>query len=199
MLRHGGGGVGQTPDYWDNAYFDDTYFLNGTPTKFKGFCTDIFFENAKKFITEQADADKPFLAYIATNAPHGPLHAPVESAKKYADQDLIRANFFGMIDNIDTNVGELRSFLEKKHLAENTIFIFTTDNGTAHGRDVFNADMRGKKGSEYDGGHRVPFFVYWPAGELNRPKDVKPIAHAVDVLPTLIDLCKLKTDPSLGF
>jgi len=199
VLRHGGGGVGQTPDYWNNAYFDDTYFLNGTPTKFKGFCTDVFFEGAKQFITEQAESNQPFVAYISTNAPHGPLHAPVESAKKYADQDSTRANFFGMIDNIDTNVGQLRSFLKERNLAENTIFIFTTDNGTAYGKDVYNADMRGKKGSEYDGGHRVPFFVYWPAGELNRPKDVKPIAHAVDVLPTLIELCKLKTDDSLKF
>ena len=199
VLRHGGGGVGQTPDYWNNAYFDDTYFLNGTPTKFKGYCTDIFFEGAKKFITEQVEAKRPFVAYISTNAPHGPLHAPVESAKKYADQDLTRANFFGMIDNIDTNVGQLRAFLEKKDLAENTIFIFTTDNGTAYGKDVYNADMRGNKGSEYDGGHRVPFFVYWPAGEFNRPKDIKPITHAVDVLPTLIELCKLQPDSSLKF
>ena len=199
VLRHGGGGVGQTPDVWDNAYFDDTYFLNGTPTKFKGYCTDVFFENAKQFITEQAEANKPFVAYISTNAPHGPLHAPEESAKKYADQNKKLANFFGMIDNIDTNVGQLRAFLAEKNLAENTIFIFTTDNGTAGGKNVFNAQMRGKKGSQYDGGHRVPFFVYWPAGELNRPTDVKPITHAVDVLPTLIDLCKLKVDDKLQF
>ena len=199
VLRHGGGGVGQTPDFWDNAYFDDTYFLNGTPTKFKGYCTDVFFENAKQFITEQAEANKPFVAYISTNAPHGPLHAPEESAKKYADQNKKLANFFGMIDNIDTNVGQLRAFLAEKNLAENTIFIFTTDNGTAGGQNVFNAQMRGKKGSQYDGGHRVPFFVYWPAGELNRPTDVKPITHAVDVLPTLIDLCKLKVEDKLQF
>ena len=199
VLRHGGGGVGQTPDVWDNAYFDDTYFLNGTPTKFKGYCTDIFFENAKQFITEQDEANKPFVAYISTNAPHGPLHAPEESAKKYADQNKKLANFFGMIDNIDTNVGQLRAFLAEKNLAENTIFIFTTDNGTAGGNKVFNAQMRGKKGSQYDGGHRVPFFVYWPAGELNRPTDVKPITHAVDVLPTLIDLCKLKVDTEYNF
>ena len=199
VLRHGGGGVGQTPDFWDNAYFNDTYFLNGTPTKFEGYCTDVFFENAKKFITEQAEADKPFVAYISTNAPHGPLHAPEESAKKYADQDLKLANFFGMIDNIDTNVGKLREFLVEKNLAENTIFVFTTDNGTAYGKNVYNSDMRGKKGSQYDGGHRVPFFVHWPAGKLNRPTDVKPITHAVDVLPTLIDLCKLKPDAALEF
>ena len=199
VLRHGGGGVGQTPDFWDNAYFDDTYFLNGTPTKFKGYCTDVFFENAKQFITEQAEANKPFVAYISTNAPHGPLHAPEASAEKYANQNKKLANFFGMIDNIDSNVGQLRAFLAEKNLAENTIFIFTTDNGTAGGQNVFNAQMRGKKGSQYDGGHRVPFFVYWPAGELNRPTDVKPITHAVDVLPTLIDLCKLKVEDKLQF
>ena len=91
------------------------------------------------------------MAYISTNAPHGPLHAPEESAKKYADQNKKLANFFGMIDNIDTNVGQLRAFLAEKNLAENTIFIFTTDNGTAGGKNVFNAQMRGKKGSQYDG------------------------------------------------
>ena len=48
VLRHGGGGIGQTPDYWDNAYFNDTYFLNGKPTKFSGYCTDVFFDEARK-------------------------------------------------------------------------------------------------------------------------------------------------------
>ena len=199
VLRHGGGGVGQTPDIWDNAYFDDSYYLNGKPTKFKGYCTDVFFNNAKQFITEQAEANKPFVAYISTNAPHGPLHAPEASAKKYADRNLNLANFYGMIDNIDTNVGQLRAFLDEKNLTDNTIFIFTTDNGTAYGKNVFNAKMRGNKGSQYDGGHRVPFFVYWPAGNLNRPTDVKPVTHAVDVLPTLIELCKLKADAELKF
>ena len=199
VLRHGGGGVGQTPDYWNNAYFDDTYFLNSKPTKFKGYCTDVFFENAKQFITEQAEANQPFVAYISTNAPHGPLHAPEESSKKYTEQGARVANFFGMIDNIDTNVGQLRTFLAEKNLAENTIFIFTTDNGTAGGAKIHNAGMKGKKGSQYDGGHRVPFFVYWPAGNLNRPTDVKPLTHAVDVLPTLIDLCKLKIDSKINF
>jgi arylsulfatase B len=192
VLRHGGGGVGQTPDYWDNAYFDDTYFLNGKPTKFKGFCTDVFFENAKLFIAEQADAKKPFVAYISTNAPHGPLHSPEASAAKYAQQPKNVANFFGMIDNIDDNVGKLRAFLDEKQLTENTIFIFTTDNGTATGEKVFNAGLRGRKGSQFDGGHRVPFFLHWPAGGINRPVDVQPLTHAVDVLPTLIDLCKIK-------
>lgn len=192
VLRHGGGGVGQTPDYWDNAYFDGSYWHNGKPEAANGYCTDVFFDYAKKFIKNQKAANKPFLAYISTNAPHGPLHCPEEFSKPYIGKHGSKVgNFFGMIANIDDNVSKLRDFLSKEGLADNTIFIFTTDNGTASGAGVFNAEMRGKKGSEYDGGHRVPFFVHWPNGNMKSASDVKPITHAVDVLPTLMELCNV--------
>ncbi len=189
VMRHGGGGVGQTPDYWDNAYFDGTYFHNGKPEPVSGFCTDVWFDYAKRFITQQKQAGKPFLAYIATNAPHGPMHSPEECSVPYDEQGTRVANFYGMIANIDQNVGRLRAFLDEQDLTKNTIFIFMTDNGTSSGGKVFNAGMRGFKGSEYDGGHRVPFFVYWPAGGLTGGRDVAPVTAHVDVLPTLIDLC----------
>jgi arylsulfatase B len=96
-----------------------------------------------------------------------------------------------MIANIDENVGKMRKWLDQKGLADNTIFIFMTDNGTASGEKVFNSGMRGKKGSEYEGGHRVPFFVHWPKGNLAHGKDVKPVTGHIDVLPTLIELCGL--------
>ncbi len=201
VLRHGGGGVGQTPDYWDNAYFDGSYFHNGKPVPAKGFCTDVFFDYAKDFIKTQKAAGKPFLAYVSTNAPHGPLHCPVEFSQPYLDEKHPQglANFFGMITNIDDNVGRLREFLDAEGLSENTIFIFTTDNGTAGGDKVFNAQMRGKKGSPYDGGHRVPFFIRWPAGEMTAATDVQPISHAVDVLPTLIELCGINSPTNVDF
>jgi arylsulfatase B len=201
VLRHGGGGVGQTPDYWDNAYFDGSYWHNGTPVPAQGYCTDVFFDYAKSFIKQSQADGKPFLAYISTNAPHGPLHAPEESAKPYLKNNKKGlAHFYGMIANIDDNVGKLRKFLSDEGLAENTIFIFTTDNGTAGGDKVFNAQMRGKKGSAYDGGHRVPFFMHWPAdAELNSGKDVTQLSHAVDVLPTLISLCKIPAPENIAF
>ena len=199
VMRHGGGGVGQTPDYWNNAYFDGAYYHNGVPEAVDGFCTDVWFDHAERFIAQQKQAGKPFFAYIATNAPHGPMHAPESASAPYADQPLHLRNFFGMIANIDQNVGRLRMFLDQQGLAENTIFIFTTDNGTAAGEAIFNAGMRGKKGSQYDGGHRVPFFVYWPAGNLVGGRDVKPITAHVDVLPTLIDLCQIDAPPSVQF
>lgn len=201
VMRHGGGGVGQTPDYWDNAYFDGSYFHNSKPEPVKGFCTDVFFDYARRFIEKQADAGKPFFAYIATNAPHGPMHSPPEFAKPYEDQGLqtALAHFFGMIANIDDNVGKLRAWLAEKGLAENTIFIYTTDNGSSSGSRIFNADMRGAKGSEYDGGHRVPFFLYWPAGGFTGGRDVEPIAAHVDVAPTLIDLCGIPAPAGVKF
>lgn len=199
VLRHGGGGVGQTPDYWDNAYFDGRYWHNGTPEPVTGFCTDVFFDYAKRFIKREADRNVPFLAYISTNAPHGPMHAPEEDSAPYAELGVATANFFGMIANIDRNVGELRAFLKQEGLEENTVFIFTTDNGTSSGDRVFNAGMRGKKGSPYDGGHRVPFFIHWPAGDLGGGRDVRPITAHVDILPTLIDLCGIDAPSGLRF
>lgn len=199
VMRHGGGGVGQTPDFWDNAYFDGSYFHNSKPEPVKGFCTDVWFDYAKKFIKSQKKAGKPFLTYIATNAPHGPMHAPPEFSKPYEHLGVGTANFLGMIANIDRNVGLLRSFLADEGLAENTIFIFTTDNGTSSGDKVFNAGMRGKKGSEYDGGHRVPFFIHWPGGNLTGGRDVEPITAYVDVVPTLIELCDIAAPKGVKF
>lgn len=188
VYRHGGGGVGQTPDLWDNAYFDGQYFHNGEIAPAKGFCTDVFFRQANQFIRDSAKANKPFFAYISTNAPHGPLHCPQDYMDKYADQKDGIAAFYGMITNIDDNVGRTRKLLNELDIAENTIFIFTTDNGTASGANVFNAGMRGKKGSEYDGGHRVPFMCYWPAAGMNQKHVSDRLTHAVDIAPTLLDM-----------
>ncbi len=192
VLRHGGGGVGQTPDFWDNAYFDDTYFRNGKPEPQQGFCTDVFFRAAQDYIAKQQDAKQPFFAYIATNAPHGPFHAPPSFSQPFEKMETGLANFLGMIANIDDNVGRLREFLDDRNLTKNTIFVFTTDNGTAMGHKVFTAGMRGHKGSEYDGGHRVPFMIHWPEGKLAGGRDVEPICAHVDVMPTLLDLCGIE-------
>ncbi len=199
VLRHGGGGVGQTPDYWNNAYFDGSYYHNGEPTPVEGFCTDVFFRAARDFIKAQKEAEQPFLAYIATNAPHGPMHAPPEASEPYSDQNVNLANFYGMIANIDDNVGQLRKFLDEEGLTDNTIFIFTTDNGTSSGARIFNAGMKGSKGSEFDGGHRVPFFLHWPDGGFAESRDVTEITAHVDIVPTLLAMCGVEAPSSLKF
>ncbi|MGC6431336.1 MAG: arylsulfatase [Jejuia sp.] len=201
-VMHGGGGVDQTPDYWGNTYFDDTYFKNGKPQKYKGYCTDVFFEEATNFISK--NRDKPFFCYISTNAPHGPYHVPLQYYNMYKDlgEDILhdtQKRFYGMISNVDDNLGKLRTKLKDLKIADNTILIFMTDNGTSAGYynkkgkvTGYNAEMRGTKGSEYEGGHRVPFFIHWKNGNIATGTDINELSANVDVLPTLADLCKIK-------
>ncbi len=198
VLVHGGGGVTQTPDYWGNDYFGDTYFHNGQPKKFEKYCTDVWFDEAMGFI--EKNKDRPFLAYIPTNAPHGPYLVDEKYSKPYKDMGIKspRAEFYGMITNIDENLGRLDRKLKELNLTDNTILIFTTDNGTAAGsrNGGFNAGMRGSKGSEYDGGHRVPFFIRWPNGKIEGGRDVPQLSAHIDVLPTLAALCKVDVPQS---
>lgn len=198
VVRHGGGGVGQTPDYWDNAYFDGHYFHNGEPQPYHGYCTDVFFAEAMKFMGRATEENRPFFALVSTNAPHGPLHCPEAYWKPYLDAGLSHeeAVFFGMIANVDENIGRLRAFLEERGLAHGTILIFMTDNGTATGHSIYNAGMRGAKGSPYEGGHRVPFFLSWPARGLDGGRDLDLQSAHVDLLPTLIGLCQLEPPPA---
>jgi len=198
VATHGGGGIGNTPDYWGNNYNDDHYAVNGDWTPFDGYCTDIWFNEGLKFI--ERNRERPFLCFITTNAPHGPFIVDDRYSRQYDDQvpTESRANFFGMITCIDENVGALRRRVDELGLTENTLLIFMTDNGTAHGcatgegqfiEDGYNAGMRGVKGSEYEGGHRVPFFLHWPEGGLNKGRDVPELTANVDIMPTLLDLC----------
>ncbi|GAA5506300.1 arylsulfatase [Novipirellula caenicola] len=199
VYRHGGGGIGQTPDVWDNAYFDGAYFHNGKIVPAEGFCTDVFFDQANAFISKCAKEKKPFFAYIATNAPHGPLHCPQKYMDMYQDQSDNIAAFYGMITNIDDNVGKTRKLIEELGIADDTIFVFTTDNGTASGAKIYNAGMRAGKGSPYDGGHRVPFFLHWPAGGIDKQHDVDELTHAVDIVPTLLEMTGVKKPENVKF
>jgi len=212
VLLHGGGGVGQAPDFWGNTQFDDTYFLNGETKKYEGFVTDIWFDEAIDYIRANAHKENPFFLYLSTNAPHVPWRVPEQYIEPYLalglEEDM--AKFYGMIANIDANIERLRAAMREENIEDNTIFIFMTDNGSslaaksdgepatwlseearaAIGEEVetLNAHMRGGKASTYDGGHRVPFFISWPKGNLGTPGNIDDLTAHVDVLPTLLDL-----------
>ena len=196
VVAHKGGGVGQTPDFWSNNYFDDTYFHNGKPVSHDGYCTDVWFDEAMQFISE--NKDEPFFCYLATNAPHGPYLVADKYKKPYENNPNIpEPAFYGMITNIDENFKRLEDKLDELEITDNTILIFMTDNGSSGGwfepENVgYNAGMRGKKGSYYDGGHRVPFFIRWPEGGMEGGRDIGEFVNHVDLLPTFIDLCGLE-------
>jgi hypothetical protein len=156
----------------------------------------VFFSEALNFI--EANRDHPFFCYISTNAPHGPYNLPKEYFDIYKNEDDLEERvqrFYGMISNIDDNFKALEDKLDELNLTDNTILIFTTDNGTAAGREVFNAGLRGQKGSEYEGGHRVPLFIRWPDGKLTGGKDIDQLVAHYDLLPTFVDLLALDFNP----
>ncbi len=202
-LCHRGGGVGELPDYWGNNYFDDTYFRAGEPVRCQGYCSDVFFDEALRFI--ESDPEQPFFLYLATNAMHAPHIVPEQYAAPYRSLGLPedRANFYGMIANFDENMGKLFRRLGELRLDENTIVIFTADHGTAAGFDPatgagYNADLRGVKGSMYEGGHRVNCFFRWQ-GELPAGRVVDSLTAHIDILPTLLDLCQLEWKGEAAF
>ncbi len=202
-LYNGGGGVQQTPDYWNNTYFNDTYFRNGVPEKVEGYATDVWFNEAIKYV--QRTKEEPFFLYLPLNAAHSPFNVPESYAKQYEDAPLtdVQKRFYGMITNIDENFGKLVNFLKDEKLFDNTIIIFTTDNGTAAGiaksKDGsvlgYNAGLRGTKGSHYDGGHKVPFFISWPKGNIKKGTTSNELVANVDLLPTLSKMAGVSFQP----
>ncbi len=185
-------GVLSLAEHWQNDTIDDAYWHRDELKRYHGYNTDVFFDQAMKWIDKQKG---PFFVYLPTTAAHSPFVVPLNYEKAYLKQRRPIPSFFGMIANIDENIAKLDRFLEKKGLKKNTILIFMTDNGTVMGQSVFNAKMRGKKRSYYEGGHRVPFFLRWPAGGYDKGRDLDALTHSTDLLPTLIDLCGLTKKP----
>lgn len=211
VFIHGAGGIGQAydcscADAPGNSYFDPVIRHNSQFVKTKGFCTDVFFDAASTWIGTAHQQSKPFFAYISTNAPHGPFLAPESSKKRFLDCGFgeEQAAFYGMIENIDDNVGRLMKQLEEWSLLDRTVVIFMSDNGMTGGGSgkpgvalghqsdgtamlPYYGGMRGLKGSTDEGGVRVPFFVRWD-GHFSPDRNIDRIAGDIDLFPTLAAL-----------
>ena len=207
VFIHGAGGIGQSypgscADYPPNRekesrYFDNVIRHNDTLVKTKGFCTDVFFEAALGWSKKQHDAGKPFFTYISTNAPHGPMIAPESYKKRFADLgwDGNVQGRYGMIENIDDNMGRLMEKMDQWKLWDNTLLIFMTDNGQA-GRSgkkngkrqpLFTFGFKTGKGSPYEGGTHVPAFWCWK-GKLGAGKDIPALTAHIDLYKTFCEL-----------
>jgi arylsulfatase len=200
VFIHGAGGIGQTypgscGDAPGNSYFNPVIKHNGRFVKTDGYCTDVFFRQAGQWI-DQVRGQQPFFAYISTNAPHGPLHVPEQYEALYNDKVPANvAKFFGMIANIDDNVGRLMQQLHDRGLDENTLVIFMNDNGGTAGVQVYNAGMRGQKGTPWQGGTRAASFWRWK-GTLT-PGDVPALAAHIDIFPTFAEIAGVSLDDKL--
>jgi len=214
--------IGSVPDAWDNDYFDDTYIRNGRRTCTKGYTTDMLFREATLWMKRESEAGRPFFCYLAPAAPHQPhfvparyrepIRAALDAARgrlsgydpnaPWGDgQTLERelTGFLAMIANIDENMERLDRFLAEQGLRDDTLLVFLTDNGSGFGPRYFNAGMKGGKTTLWEGGHRVPCFMRWPAGGLRPAGDVDGVTAVQDILPTLVDLLDLDVPPEARF
>jgi len=201
VFIHGGGGIGQTypgscGDAPGNTYFDPAFLHNGVFEKTQGYCTDVFFDRATKWI-ESKKGGQPFFCWLATNVPHAPYNAKPEDRALYDGKtpDSDCANFFGMIHNLDLNVGRLMARLDAWGIADNTLVIMINDNGGTAGVKVFNAGMRGAKGTPWLGGSRGFSLWRWP-GTL-KPADCAALTSNIDFFRTLAAVAGAKLTPEL--
>ncbi len=205
VFIHGGGGIGQKnpsscadfpPNRGEGCYFDNVLLHNGTVVKTKGYCTDVFFLGALGWIKEKLTSQEPFFAFISTNAPHAPMIAPEASIKRVlartGGKKITGAvKRLAMIENIDDNFGLMMRKLGEWGGLDNTLIIFTSDNGAALGKrnqrsKVWNAGYRSGKGTPGEGGTHVPCFWYWKG--ILQAREVGALTAHIDLYRTFCDL-----------
>ena len=213
-LIHLSGGIGQVGDFTNyykgnRSYFDPILWHNNEQKKYEGYCSDIFTDEAIKFIEE--NKSNQFFCYLSFNAPHTPLQVPDKYYDLYKNVDpsvisesekismteknvLDAKRIYGMVTNIDDNVGKLVSKLKELNIDQNTILIFMTDNGPQQFRYVSN--LRGLKSSVYNGGIKVPFYLSYPKIH-DAGLDIDNFSAHIDVLPSLLDLCDIETPKNI--
>lgn len=194
---HGGGGIGQTyagscGDAPGNSNINPTLMHNGRFVRTEGYCTDLFFSEATRWMDRQRRSGRPFFAMITPNAAHAPLVLP-ESYYRHHLEKLppMTAKFFGMIENVDANLGRLLDQLDAWGIANETLILFLTDNGGTVGTKIHNAGLRGGKGTPYQGATRVPSLWRWPDGFAGG-RDCPALTAHLDVVPTLLEITGIK-------
>lgn len=202
-LIHKGGGIGQASDPPGNSYYNPVLEQNNVQKAFQGYCDDIFADATINFMDK--NRDKPFFAFYATNLPHFPLTVSDKWADPFRKMGLheLNARTYGMIANVDANIGRLLAKLKELGIEDNTIVVFMSDNGPRTKRtkndlypDRYNMNLRGTKTSVYENGIRAPFFIKWP-GKIQKGIKYTNLAAHIDVMPTLLEACNLPVPEGL--
>ncbi len=180
-----------SPPHNKTSYYNPIPYQNGVEKQFNGYCNDIWFSEAEKFI--RANQDHPFFALISTNLPHGPLSVPDKYSDPYLAKgiDRMTAKCYGMVLHVDMRFGSLLKTLHELKLDDRTMIIFLSDNGPAFLKpDRYMTGLRGKKEDVYDGGIRVPC-VFGLPGSRNGGRKIDQIAAHIDIFPTILDAAKI--------
>jgi len=174
-------------------YYRWTINRNGAREHCDGrYLTEVWTDEALSFIRRHRQ--EPFFLHLAYNAPHTPLQAPEEDVKPFREAGKFTeevSTLYGMLRNMDVGVGKILAELDELGLAEDTIVMFTSDNGPAMGGGLkrYNHSFRGGKGNVYEGGIRVPMIVKWP-GHIDGGREVAETVHFADWFPTLLSICE---------
>ena len=181
-------------DYWFGlvngpgpSHRNPTQFLrNGERVgEMKGYSCQLVVDEAISWLDQEREGGEPFFLNLWFNEPHAPIAAPDEIVSQYGALNNQAAIYSGTIDNTDRAIGRLVARLEKLGELNNTIIIYSSDNGSY--RQERSGELRGKKGSLFEGGHRVPGIIYWKDGIPGGRVEDEP-AGSVDLLPTLCGL-----------
>lgn len=193
-FQHAYGHVNGAIDYFTHERDGGLdWHRNGKAVREEGYSTDLIAREAAGWLARR-DRAKPFFLYVPFNAPHSPLQAPAETLKKYASiADPKRRAFAAMVDRLDTAVGQILAAVDD----ENTIVVFSSDNGGPLNFGARNGKLRGAKGSVYEGGIRTPMLLRWP-GQV-KPGTTKQVATVLDLFPTLAAAAGVKPLNKLPF
>jgi len=166
---------------------------NGKPEKFTGDSSEVIVAEALRFIEKQHAAKKPTFTVIWYGTPHSPFKAGDADKASFQDLPATSANHHGELVSMDRSIGTLRARLRDLGIAENTLFVFNSDNGgLPEITPNTTGGLRGNKGTVYEGGLRVPGIMEWPAGI--KPRITSHPACVTDLLPTIADILELPKD-----
>ncbi|MBM82451.1 MAG: N-acetylgalactosamine 6-sulfate sulfatase [Planctomycetaceae bacterium] len=165
-----------------------------------GHATDLFTEWANAYIKEQAKTEKPFFLYLAYNAPHTPIQPPVgwveRVRKREAGIDDKRAKLVALIEHMDDGIGKVLQTVKDAGIEENTIVIFSSDNGGQLNVGANNGPLRDGKQSVYEGGIKVSTAVKWP-GVVKAGTTSNLMAMSMDIFPTVCEIADAKIEHTI--
>ncbi len=178
-------------DYWTHRRHNINYMrLDDKEIDPKGHATDLFTEWSIDYIKEHAKSDKPFFLYLGYNAPHGPIQPPEEWLNRVKSRnpgiDNKRAGIVALIEHLDDRIGMVIDTLKSSGIYENTLIIFTSDNGGDIPAGASNAPLFGGKGQMFEGGIRVPMCAVWK-GKINPATKSDRVAMTMDFFPTICE------------